>query len=244
MKKIILILFACFLCLENVQSQTMDTTININYIKFVNTSKGMERFSRWEFGFWSNPFTIVSNQTLDSIYKNKTIEKRGWIDTLKMSYRSKNKILKYQFYIDGTSINEASRFSTTLYRLGVKDTVDIRIPNLSGLDSNTLNSNDITFFIVTNGGGWDAIFNCRLVLTVDTTTVVSGIGNISKPVYDISYHNQKFTSSSKIDNIKIYNTSGQLLQEGNVTDEYDLQPYQVYICVFNDVYRKRMMILN
>ncbi len=242
MKKIILILFACFLCLENVQSQTMDTTINICDIKFVKSlSNGGE--SRCEFsgvGYWNSPFRIDSNHVLDTV-NTKTIDKTGWIDTLKMSYKSNHKIVKYKFYVDATYHNINY---TPLYKIGIKDTINIQKDMLNGIDSNMLDSHNISFFIMSNDRQGDVTFKIQMVLTIDTTSIVSGIKNISKPVYDISYQNQKFTSNSKIDNIKIYNTSGQLLQEGKITDDYDLQPYQVYICVFNDVYRKRMMILN
>lgn len=234
MKKIILILFACFLCLENVQSQTMDTTINICDITFQKNSLD----SKWIFTD-TNSFKISDGHILYTNYNTKP--KTDWVDTLKMIYNSKYNIVKYKFCVNASYTNNPY---TPIYKIGIKDTITIQKDITSGIDSNILNSYNISFFIISDDKLGGIIFKSYVVLTVDTTTVVSGIGNISKPIYDISYQNQKFTSTSKIDNIKVYNVSGQLLQEGKITDDYDLQPYQVYICIFNDVYRKRMMILN
>ncbi len=53
---------------------------------------------------------------------------------------------------------------------------------------------------------------------------------------DVKFVNNKFESTSKIDNIKVYDYSGKLIQEGTINDIYQLEKNTLYFALFDNKY--------
>lgn len=63
-------------------------------------------------------------------------------------------------------------------------------------------------------------------------------------VNDIKFINNKFETTSKIDNIKVYDITGKVISEGKLTDIYLLEKNTLYFILFNNKYSKKIYLTN
>lgn len=61
---------------------------------------------------------------------------------------------------------------------------------------------------------------------------------------DIKLIDGRFITSLNIQNIKLYDITGKLIQEGTLNDKYDLQSNKLYFVLFDNKYTKKYAINN
>lgn len=123
--------------------------------------------------------------------------------------------------------------------------LDIKIPITISKDtviSIAVNSNNVEYVKID-------IINCINQIWMKISNVVinyeyddkTSIDNIKSNIQDIKYINNKFESRINIDNIKVFDISGKLIQEGVLNDIYHLEKNTLYFILFDNKYSKKII---
>lgn len=175
---------------------------------------------------------FVSNQdSLGNFFKISPLADTSIYPLYINKYRSDN-IYSHNF-IPKFNIN-----STDGKKLDIDYIIDTIIPLWN-------NTNLKDFDIIIRGSGITLLDDIKII-GIDTGNF-TGISEFDIK-NDISFSNNKFIATpqlqSEINNIKVFNMSGQLIMEGGLNDAFPLNKNTFYFCLFNDCHTKKIFVLE
>lgn len=94
-----------------------------------------------------------------------------------------------------------------------------------------------------NGTAYLNIIFTNIVINYEYTDNTA-INDVNNNFSQIHFINNKFESTTKIDNIKVFDLSGKLVQEGTINDTYMLEKNTLYFVLFDNKYSKKINIAN